>query len=408
MPIPSSVGSGLRLGRSAGRERGRRHDEAPQRRASRAVAGASPTRAALRASPRRRGRAARPRDRARFRRRRSAEELPVRPRAPLQPDCGETRGELVVAIVLPRSELGLARRLPVAEGTADGLREERRRPGRRRSSRELPEHGVRVRAERWCGRRAAHLSADANERREQLDGSRDRAGRSRPTSRSATTCGSACTVSRCCTRPHGTPADSSAPIHSSDRRSANEAAIRAVSSSLAARTDGSPGTRSGASIVASSRSKSSRNASPLREVEAGDRDEAVGRLEAAVVRVHGDTACDLVRARVELRPIRGKRRVAVCLAVEPDEILELDRQRGSEERHLDELALPGLACADERGQHPGREQEAGGEVGHRDAAGADRHGVARASVRREQAGARLRDQVVGRRVRERPATRRTS
>ena len=76
-----------------------------------------------------------------------AEELPSGPE--LRPaHCGETRGELVVAVVLPRAELGLARRLPVADRIADGLREERRASGDTAKFTRAP------RARHPCARRA--------------------------------------------------------------------------------------------------------------------------------------------------------------------------------------------------------------------------------------------------------------
>ncbi len=139
---------------------------------------------------------------------------------------------------------------------------------------------------------------------------------------------------------------------------------------------------------------------PLREVEAGDGDEPVGGLEAAVVRVHRDAARDLVRSCSKLGAVGGPR--AGGLPVQPDEILELHRERGGEERDVDELALARLPGAHESGEHARGEQEPCGEVGHRDSARPHGHVVAPRRVRREEPGASLGDEVVRRRVRERP------
>ena len=198
----------------------------------------------------------------------------------------------------------------------------------------------------------------------------------RPTSRSATTCGSAYVVSRCWTAPHGTPTDPS--------RSSQSATVRSVKAPSDAR---------GQILLRAERRRVGRNEvgrvdrrvlqveesekrAPLRDVETCEGNEAVRRLVAAVVRVHGDATGDLVRSRLEVAAIRGLRRYRVVLAGEPDEILELDRHRGREERDVDDLSCAGLPGADERGEHSGREQEPRCEVGHGDPARAHRYVVA--------------------------------
>ena len=92
----------------------------------------------------------------------------------------------------------------------------------------------------------------------------------------------------------------------------------------------------------------------------------------------------------------------IRLAREPDEILQLHGERGGEERDVDELARPGLPRVDERREDAGREEEARGEVGHRDPAGTNRDRVPARGMRGQEAGSRLGDEVVGRRARERP------
>ena len=106
------------------------------------------------------------------------------------------------------------------------------------------------------------------------------------------------------------------------------------------------------------------------------------------------TTGDLGRASVEVRAIGDARCGVVGLAVEPDELLELNGQRGREQRHVDERALAGVARANERGEDTAREQEPCREVGHRYSAGTHRNRVSTRRVRREQSGARLGDEVV--------------
>ena len=115
---------------------------------------------------------------------------------------------------------------------------------------------------------------------------------------------------------------------------------------------------------------------PLREVQTRDGEVPVRGLEAAVVRVHRDTAAISAARASRCGAICSPWKRGVRLSREPDEILDLDRHRRRQERDVDELSLAGLARADERGEHSGREQEAGREVGHRDPARAHRHVVA--------------------------------
>ena len=140
---------------------------------------------------------------------------------------------------------------------------------------------------------------------------------------------------------------------------------------------------------------------PLREVEAGDREEAVGRLVAAVVRVHRQSACDLVGARREIAARRRGGR-AHGLAVEPDEILDLHRERRTEERHLDDPSLSPPRAATSAASTPRREQMPAvrSAIGIPPARTGTR--VAVGGVRREEPRAALGDEVVGRPSRERP------
>ena len=138
----------------------------------------------------------------------------------------------------------------------------------------------------------------------------------------------------------------------------------------------------------------------LGEVETGDRDEPVGGLEAPVVRVHRDAAGDLGGPRLQVVACRRPGR-PVELARQPDEVLHLHSHRRGEQRDVDALPDARLAGAHQRCEHGRREQEPGGEVGHRDAAGTHRHPVSRRGVRGEQAGAGLRDEVVRRHAGER-------
>ena len=90
------------------------------------------------------------------------------------------------------------------------------------------------------------------------------------------------------------------------------------------------GTTSGASTRRVVDAEHGEERTPLREIEARDREKAVRRLEAAVVRVHRDPARDLVRAPCEMRAVRGLSVVGLGLAGQPHEILELHRHRRGE------------------------------------------------------------------------------
>ena len=141
---------------------------------------------------------------------------------------------------------------------------------------------------------------------------------------------------------------------------------------------------------------------PLRDVEASDGEEAIRSLEAAVVRVHRDAAGDLVSTRFEMSAPGRERLVLAALAGQPHEILQLHRQRRREERDVDELAFPRLACPNERSENTGRKQEAGGEVRHRNPTGPYRNRIAARRVRCQKARSRLCDEVICRRVHKRP------
>ena len=185
---------------------------------------------------------------------------------------------------------------------------------------------------------------------------------SRPFARA---CSSACTDSRASTGPAGTAAEPSRASHAST----GSVAIASLDRRRDALLLGEHGRVVGHEIRRRDRRvlepEEPEERLPLREVETGDREEAVGRLVAAVVRVHREAARDLVGAGLEIAARRGSGR-PVGLAVEPDEILDLHRERGTEERHLDEPTLSPAPRRDERGEHAGREQVPGREIGHRE------------------------------------------
>ena len=220
----------------------------------------------------------------------------------------------------------------------------------------------------------------------------------------ARTWASACTVSRASTGPAGTPAAPRRASHASTgARRDRIARSRAVTRCFSREHAGVVAERGRAPRSSDRRDRRApRNALRCAEVEAGDGKEAVGRLVAAVVRVHR-------RGRPRSRrpaPSRSARVAAAAradgLALEPDEILDLHGERGTEQRDLDQLPLPTVRAAHERREHAGGEQVPGREVGHRDAAGPHRHPVTVRGMRGEQARAALRDEVVGRLPGERP------
>ena len=173
-------------------------------------------------------------------------------------------------------------------------------------------------------------------------------------------------------RTGGSATPRSAPLRS-------EPAISLVTRIFAARTPASSGTRSGASMVASCEPEQLEERLSLDEVQTGDGDEPVRRLEAAVVRVHRHPGRDLGRARTQIGA-RGRARRALRLAGEPDEILYLHRQappRAATPRPARRPRSPRARTS--AASTAVAEQEAGAEVGHRDAAGAHRHVVARAT-----------------------------
>ena len=140
----------------------------------------------------------------------------------------------------------------------------------------------------------------------------------------------------------------------------------------------------------------------LREVQAGDRDEPVGGLEAAVVRVHRQAGGDLVGPRVE---VQRSARTTLAASVSPasqTRSCSCTASAAASSETSTSSPSPVSRARTSAARTPRREEEARGEVGHRDPAGAHRDAVPARSVRGQEAGARLRDEVVGRSARERP------
>ena len=146
----------------------------------------------------------------------------------------------------------------------------------------------------------------------------------------------------------------------------------------------------------------------LAGVEARQRDEAVGAGVGAVVGVERLKGVGAGRERLKLGAAgraRARRRVGALgggVAVERldlHEALRLQRQRRTEERHLE--VGRALAAAEQARGHRERREEPCGEVSERQPAGPARHRVAWARVGEQEAGERLPDQVIRRAVRVR-------
>ena len=126
-----------------------------------------------------------------------------------QPAAPTRAASYIIAIVLPAPELRLERCTPVADRGAYRFGEERELVG------DVKPHASSARTDSesppraGAAGRSVRLAAHSHERREQVDLAEARLRRRGRRGASATTCGSDAIASRCCTGPHGTPADSS-------------------------------------------------------------------------------------------------------------------------------------------------------------------------------------------------------
>ena len=286
--------------------------------------------------------------------------------------------ELAVAVVEPGRELGLGRRRPVAERGSNRLAEQAELGG------DLEIHASSRRTDSVSAPSSGAGSAGRPPTSEPSICTGPSPGWStRATSPDAVTWASACTDSRTSTGLAGTPA--------SARRSSRAAAESSAIGSLDPAREISLHREEALVLGDEVRSLDRRvldaeepgEGAALGDVQARDRDEPVARLVAAVVRVHREPAADLVGTRGE---VGGGRRTSrfTRLALEPDEVLHLHRERRGEQGDVHEPPDAGRAGGDERGENLAGEEVPGGEVGERDPAGADGHRVAGTCVRREQ------------------------
>ena len=116
----------------------------------------------------------------------------------------------------------------------------------------------------------------------------------------------------------------------------------------------------------------------------------------AVVRVERLQVPSVTRPPLELGPAgkAGPAAGGAIVALDPHEALGLQGQGSAQQGHL-QLGRPAPLTAEQAGGERQRSQQAGGEVGEREAPEPRRHAIARARVGEQQPGQRLGDQVVG-------------
>ena len=229
---------------------------------------------------------------------RRAEQLGIGPE--LTPaELREPRRERVVALVRPLADRGSAARLPTCEDTTHRLGEQLQL-GCDLEPHDTPSSDSTASVSApSAGAGPTAADSPTPNTRPSIVTEPSPGWTTSSTRRFARTCASACTPSRASTGPQGTPAAVEAlePLrHRSRPRSAPRSRLstaRLRRQRARRRREG----RSGASIVGSSRPKTSRNAPSLRQVETREREVAVGGLVAAVVRVRLESGRDLGRTR---------------------------------------------------------------------------------------------------------------